>query len=88
MNIYKKNKESSNLKYWDVNILYGWGIASVSEIPLGGFKWVEKPSQFNENYVKSYNDDSDEWYFLKIDVQYPENLHSLHNDLNAWKKTN
>ena len=27
------------------------------------------------------NDESDEEYFLEIDVQYPENLHKLHNDL-------
>ena len=25
--IFDKNKESSNLKYWDVNTLYGWRIS-------------------------------------------------------------
>ena len=31
--------------------------------------------------MKSQNDDNDEEYFFKADVQYPENLHSLHHDL-------
>ena len=35
----------------------------------------------NEDFIKSYNDKSDERYFLEVDVQYPENLHNLHNDL-------
>ena len=38
-------------------------------------------SQFNEDFIKSYNDDINEGYFLEIDVQYPENLHNLHNCL-------
>ena len=37
--------------------------------------------KFNEDFMKSYNDDSDDGYFLEVDVQYPENLHNLHNDL-------
>ena len=35
----------------------------------------------NEDLIKSYNDDCDEEYFLEVDVQYPGNLHNLHNDL-------
>ena len=31
--------------------------------------------------MKSYNEDSNVWYFLEVDVQYPEELHELHNDL-------
>ena len=32
-------------------------------------------------FKKSYNDESDEWYFLEVDVQYLENLHNYYNDL-------
>ena len=46
---------------------------------LGGFKCVEGTSQFNEDFIKSYNDDSDELY--EVYVQYPENLHNFLNDL-------
>ena len=38
-------------------------------------------SQFNEDFIKNYNEESDEWYFLKVHVQYPEKSNELHNDL-------
>ena len=31
--------------------------------------------------MESYNEDSDIRYYTKADLQYPENLHNLHNDL-------
>ena len=30
---------------------------------------------------KNYNEESDKWYFLEVDIQYTEKLHELHNDL-------
>ena len=32
-------------------------------------------------FLKTHNDESDKGYFLEVDVQYPKNLHNLHNDL-------
>ena len=51
------------------------------KFPVNGFKWVEEASQLNEDSIKSYNENSDTGYFLEVDIQYPENLHNLHNDL-------
>ena len=31
--------------------------------------------------IRNYNDNRYEEYLLEIDVEYPENLHNLHNDL-------
>ena len=31
--------------------------------------------------LKNYYEESDEGYFLEVDVQYPQNLYELHNDL-------
>ena len=31
--------------------------------------------------MKNYNKESDEGYFLKVDVQYLEKFHERHNDL-------
>ena len=41
---------------------------------------IKDTSQFNEDFIKSCNEESDDGYFLEVDVQYPEKLHELHND--------
>ena len=46
-----------------------------------GFKWVENTFQCNKDFIETYSGDIDERYFLEVDIQYPENLHNLHNDL-------
>ena len=53
---------------------------------VNDFKWVEYLSESNEDFVKSYSDESDEGYFLEVDVQYPGNLHNLHNGLHFFPK--
>ena len=35
----------------------------------------------NEDFIKYLNEESDEWYSLEVDIQYPEKLHELHSDL-------
>ena len=76
---YDKNKESLNLKYWDVINSNGWAISQ--RLPLCGIIYVEETTQFNSDFIKSYIDYTNEGYFLEVDVQYPKNLHNLHNDL-------
>ena len=72
MKVYDKNKESSYLKYQDVNNLYGWAISQ--KLSVNKFEWIE-------DTITSYNEESNEGYFLEVDVQYPEKLHELHNNL-------
>ena len=50
-------------------------------LPINGFKWLEETSQFSEDFIENYNEKSDEGYFLKVNVQYPEKLYELHNEL-------
>ena len=73
MHCNDKNKELSYLKYWDVINLYGW--TKSPNLSLGGFKWFEETCQFNEDFIKSYNEDADIGYFIEADVQYPEELY-------------
>ena len=47
---------------------------------VNNFEWIEDTYQFNKDFVKTYNEESDEGYFLEIDVQYLEKLHELYND--------
>ena len=42
---------------------------------------MEDTSQFNEDFIKRYNEKTDEWYFLEVNFQYSEKFHELYNDL-------
>ena len=42
---------------------------------------MEDTSQFNEDFIKSYNKESDEGYFLEVDVKYSKKIHKIHHDL-------
>ena len=71
MKVYDKNRESPYLNYWDVNNLYGWAMSQ--KLPVNNFEWIKDTSQFNEDFMKNYNGESDEGYFLEVDVQLLEN---------------
>ena len=38
------------------------------KLPVNVFKWVEDLSEFNEDFIKSYNEESDKAYFLEVDI--------------------
>ena len=40
----------------------------------------EDTFQFNEDFIKNYNEESDEGYFLEVDIQYLKILNELYND--------
>ena len=48
---------------------------------VNNFEWIEDTSQFKEDFIKGYIEESVEGYFQEVDVQYPEKLLKLHNDL-------
>ena len=50
-------------------------------VPVDTFEWIKYTSQFNKDFVEKYNEENDEGYFLEVDIQYPEKLHELHDDL-------
>ena len=50
-------------------------------LPVNKFEWIEDTSPFNKDFIKNHNEEIDEEYFLEVDVQYPEKLHEIHNDL-------
>ena len=72
MKNYDKNKESSSLMYVDANKLYGWAMSK--KLPVDGFKWVDDPSMFTEDFIKSYDEESDLGYLLVVDTEYPKTL--------------
>ena len=75
---FKKNKRSKFLIYLDANNLYGCAMSM--KLPTHGFKWLT-----NGEMEKIFNNQTiQEWEkppcILEVDLEYPENLHDLHND--------
>ena len=54
---YGKNKELSYLQYCDVNNLYD--CAMLQKLPVNNFEWIKDNFQFNEDFIKNYNEESD-----------------------------
>ena len=52
------------------------------KFPVNDFMWHTKyASDFTEDFIKNYNEDSDVGYFLEVDTDYPKDLWSSHKDL-------
>ena len=51
------------------------------KLPVNGFKWAKNLSQFNEIFIRNYNENSDIGYFLEVDIDYSKKLFNLHKDL-------
>ena len=87
-NKYMKNYDeiiiSSYLMYLDANNLYGWAMSQ--KLPADGFKWIKDLFQFNERFIKNYDENSNKGYFLEVNVECPKNLFDLHKDLPFLRK--
>ena len=58
-----------------MNSLYGWRLSEY--LPYGEFKWLKNADGFD---VNSISEESPIVYFLEIYLEYPDELHELHND--------
>ena len=72
MKNFDKSIESSYLMYLGANNSYGW--VMFRKLSVNGFKWINDLSKFNENFIKTYNENSDAEYFLEVDIEYPKQL--------------
>ena len=75
MNDYDSKKPSTFITYLDTNNLYGWAMSEY--VPYGEFKWLKNVDGFDGN---SISEKSPIGYFLEVDLEYPDELHELHND--------
>ena len=77
MKDYNENKESSYLMYLDANNLYGWAMSQ--RLPYRDVKWIdfEEPEKI---ILDNYHENSNKGIILEVDLEYPEELHDLHND--------
>ena len=75
MKNYDENKESSYITYLDANNLYGG--AMCEKMPYNGFEWVKN---FDDKFIKNYNANEDKGCYVECDLEYPKEIHDLHND--------
>ena len=75
MNDYDPEKSSTFITYLDKNSLYGWRMSEY--LPYEKSEWLENIDEFN---VITINKKSDIGYILEVDLEYPKELHELHND--------
>ena len=73
-NDYNENKESSYINYFDANNLYG--LSMIQKLPYRNLKWDDK---ITEQDIINYKNGST-GYILEVDLEYPKELHDLHND--------
>ena len=75
MKNYDPQKKSIYIPYLDANNLYGWAMSQ--KLPTSNFKWIKCPEYLNLN---SYDENFARGLILEVDLEYPKELHSLHND--------
>ena len=61
--------------FLDENNLYGWGMSQ--HLPYCEFKWFRNIDKLDVNSIKK---NSSKCYILEVDLEYPLELHYLHND--------
>ena len=78
MKDFNKMEPSKYLMYVDANNLYGWAMSE--KLPIHSFKWMsnkEIENLFNNRIVQVWEKTP---CILEVDLEYPEELHDLHND--------
>ena len=51
------------------------------KLPVDGIKWVDDLSMFTEDFIKSFDEESDVNYLLSVDIEYAKTRCMLHSDL-------
>ena len=77
MKEYDEKAPSKYIMYLDANTLYGWAMSQY--LPTGGFRWMT-PKQIDKINLAKYKEDSKKGFIAEVNLEYPEELHDLHND--------
>ena len=74
MKNFDPTHESKFIQYLDANNLYGWAMSQ--PLPLNNFEMTE-----NElSNWRQISDQEGKGCILEVDLEYPKELHSLHNN--------
>ena len=75
MKNYDPTKPLGFIEYLNKNNLYGWAMSGY--LLYGGFQWLKNADKFD---VNSISKNSPIGYILEVNLEYPDELHVLHND--------
>ena len=77
MNKYNEKAPSKYIMYLDANNLYGWAMSQY--LPTGNFRWMTD-KKINKVDLAKYKENGKKGLILEVDLEYPQELHNLHND--------
>ena len=77
MKEYDKKAPSKYIMYLDANNLYGWAMSQY--LPTGNFKWMTD-KEISKIDLGKYKADGKNGLILEVDLEYPQELHGMHND--------
>ena len=72
-----KASENNTILDLDMNNLYGCAMSQY--LPINSFKWVKNIDEIEEKLMK-INSNSSTGYIFEVDLEYPKELHDIHND--------
>ena len=77
MERYDSSEKSRYITYLDANNLYGWAISLY--LPYSEFKWLNQKKNC-DFCLNSISENSSIGHVLEVDLEYPSELHELHDD--------
>ena len=77
MKEYDEKAPSKYIMYLDTNNLYGWAMSQY--LPTGNFKWMTD-KEISKIDLGKYKADGKKGLILEVDLEYPQELHDIHND--------
>ena len=78
MKEYDEKAPSKYIMYLDAsNNLYGWAMSQY--LPTGNFKWMAY-NEIGKIDLGKYKTDGKKGFILEVDLEYPKELHDIHND--------
>ena len=77
MEEYNEKAPSKYIMYLDTNNLYRWAMSQY--LPTGNFKWMSD-REIKQIDIEKYKADGKKGLILEVDLEYPQELHDMHND--------
>ena len=74
---YSEASKNVNILYFVTNKLYGHAMSQY--LLCANFKWVKNIDKIKQKLINIKSNSSSE-YVLEVDLEYPQKLHSIHNN--------